>query len=83
MGNVHEDRCFEPLLARPNARMGDDMCRDWGVRAANIHAGRELIDSAFKQGVANPARSAHSLAEVRRLLLQLRAEPVADGKSWP
>ena len=77
------DPRFEPFWTRPNTGMGMDMCRQYGIWAVNVCAGREMIDLyAMRERLVDPARSANALAEVRRLVAQLN-QPAAQPDAGP
>ena len=46
-----------------------DMCRIYGIRAVNAHAGGELIDNSLQNDMIYPTAAA--LAEVRRRIARL------------
>ncbi len=68
------DQRFEPLWTCPDGRGGDSphMCRVYGIQAINAHAGRELVGDAVENGLTNPDKYKEALAELRRLIAQLR-----------
>ncbi|MCC7408992.1 MAG: hypothetical protein IT442_13045 [Phycisphaeraceae bacterium] len=77
------DPRFELYWTRPNTQMGMDMCRQYGIRAVNAHAGRKLINDSMKRRLTDPAESDQALAELRQLVAQLGNLPTAQPTGTP
>lgn len=65
LADIVLDERFKIFWTRPNARMGDDMDREYAAAAINAHAGRLLITDEQKDALVNPARSAGALKKLR------------------
>lgn len=63
---------FVPLWTRVNTTMGQDMCRQYGIRAINAHAGKELIGNDIKQALTDPQKQERALTQLYQHLETLR-----------
>jgi hypothetical protein len=70
------DPRFAVYWTRPNATMGQDMCRKHAIRSLNTHAGKELIEFHEEYVLTDPKTSAEALTKLLEKIRQFQREKV-------